>query len=232
MNVVVCVKQIPDPADPGAWIPLTKTLKRDVKLILDESDSYGVEMALQLVDTAGDGEVTLVSMAPNGEVSVCAPRWPWVPPRPSSSATTPSPAPTPSAPPRCWPRPSARPARPGPRRHRVERRLHRHRARAARRAARPPVGHLRQVGRHRRRHRQGPAPDRAGYDDVECPLPVRGVGDRRRGRAPLPVVQGDHGGQVQAGRQVTVADLGIDASATSAGPAPARRSSTSRTPRA
>ncbi|WCO67722.1 electron transfer flavoprotein subunit beta/FixA family protein [Iamia majanohamensis] len=68
MNVVVCVKQIPDPADPGALNP-DHTLKRDGKLILDESDTYGVEMALQLVDKAGEGEVTLVSMAPNGEVS-------------------------------------------------------------------------------------------------------------------------------------------------------------------
>src|SRR5215207_6081959 len=67
MNVVVCVKQIPDPADPGALDPETKTLKRDAKLILDESDSYGVEMALQLVDAAGGGDVTLVSMAPNSE---------------------------------------------------------------------------------------------------------------------------------------------------------------------
>jgi len=69
MKVVVCVKQIPDPADPGALDPETKTLKRDVKLILDESDSYGVEMALQLVDAAGEGEVALVSMAPNNERS-------------------------------------------------------------------------------------------------------------------------------------------------------------------
>ena len=68
MNVVVCVKQIPDPADPGVLDPETRTLKRDVKLILDESDSYGVEMGLQLVDAAGEGEVTLVSMAPNNEV--------------------------------------------------------------------------------------------------------------------------------------------------------------------
>ena len=68
MNVVVCVKQIPDPADPGALDPATNTLKRDGKLILDESDTYGVEMALQLVDTAGGGEVTLVSMAPNSEI--------------------------------------------------------------------------------------------------------------------------------------------------------------------
>ena len=67
MNVVVCVKQIPDPAAPGALDPGTNTLVREGKLILDESDSYGVEMALQLVDSAGGGEVTLVSMAPNGE---------------------------------------------------------------------------------------------------------------------------------------------------------------------
>jgi electron transfer flavoprotein beta subunit len=69
MNVVVCVKQIPDPANPGALDPESKTLKRDGKLILDDSDAYGVEMALQLVTNAGGGEVTLVSMAPNNEVS-------------------------------------------------------------------------------------------------------------------------------------------------------------------
>jgi electron transfer flavoprotein beta subunit len=68
MNIVVCVKQIPDPAMPGELDP-DHTLKREGKLILDESDSYGVEMALQLADKAGGGEVTLVSMAPNNEVS-------------------------------------------------------------------------------------------------------------------------------------------------------------------
>ena len=69
MNIVVCVKQIPDPAVPGELNPGANTLKREGKLILDESDSYGVEMALQLADKAGGGEVTLVSMAPNSEVS-------------------------------------------------------------------------------------------------------------------------------------------------------------------
>src|SRR5262245_5089238 len=69
MNVIVCVKQIPDPAMPGALDPATNTLKRDGKLILDDSDSYGIEMALQLVDKAGGCEVSLVSRAPNGEVS-------------------------------------------------------------------------------------------------------------------------------------------------------------------
>src|SRR3954463_1035198 len=68
MNIAVCVKQIPDPAEPGA-LNADHTLKRDGKLILDESDSYGVEMALQLGDKAGGGEVTLISMAPNREMS-------------------------------------------------------------------------------------------------------------------------------------------------------------------
>src|SRR3954449_12148558 len=69
MNVVVCAKQIPDPAAPGELDPNTNTLKREGKLILDDSDAYGVEMALQLADKAGGGEVTLVSMVPNSEVS-------------------------------------------------------------------------------------------------------------------------------------------------------------------
>ena len=68
MNVVVCVKQIPDPAAPAALDPVTKTLVRSGKLIMDDSDNYGVEMALQLAGGEGD-EVTLVSMAPGGETS-------------------------------------------------------------------------------------------------------------------------------------------------------------------
>jgi electron transfer flavoprotein beta subunit len=67
MNVVVCVKQIPDPAAPGRLEEGSNTLDRSGKLILDDSDTYGVEMALQLAESAGGGEVTLVSMSPNGE---------------------------------------------------------------------------------------------------------------------------------------------------------------------
>jgi electron transfer flavoprotein beta subunit len=69
MNVAVCVKQIPDPALNLALDPSTHTLVRDGKLILDDSDAYGVEMALQLVEAAGGGDVVLVSMAPNNETS-------------------------------------------------------------------------------------------------------------------------------------------------------------------
>ncbi len=68
MKIAVCVKQIPDPAAPGSLNPTTHTLDRSGKLIMDDSDNYGVEMALQLASGEGD-EVILVSMAPNGEVS-------------------------------------------------------------------------------------------------------------------------------------------------------------------
>lgn len=69
MHVAVCVKQIPDPGAPGRLDPSTRRLDRSSKLVMDESDSYGVEMALRLADAAGGGEVSLVSMAPRGETS-------------------------------------------------------------------------------------------------------------------------------------------------------------------
>lgn len=68
MHVAVCVKQIPDPAAPGRLDPRTKTLVREGKFVMDDSDSYGVEMALQLVQSGGGGQVTVISMAPNAEI--------------------------------------------------------------------------------------------------------------------------------------------------------------------
>src|SRR5579872_1926197 len=68
MHVVVCAKQIPDPAAPAS-LDADHTLNRSGKPILDEADTYGVEMALQLVDAAGGGEVTLVSMGPAADVA-------------------------------------------------------------------------------------------------------------------------------------------------------------------
>lgn len=67
MRVAVCAKQIPDPANPGYLDPASHNLDRSDRLILDEADAVGVEMALRLVEQAGGGEVSLVSMAPRGE---------------------------------------------------------------------------------------------------------------------------------------------------------------------
>ena len=68
MNIVVCVKQIPDPAAPQS-LDASHNLNRSGKLILDEADTYGVEMALQLVDKAGAGAVTVVSMGSAADVA-------------------------------------------------------------------------------------------------------------------------------------------------------------------
>jgi electron transfer flavoprotein beta subunit len=68
MNIAVCVKQIPDPAAPQSF-DSSNNLNRSGKLILDEADTYGVEMALQLVDNAGGGDVTVVSMGSANDVA-------------------------------------------------------------------------------------------------------------------------------------------------------------------
>jgi electron transfer flavoprotein beta subunit len=64
MNVVVCVKQVPDPNSPGQLDPSSHTLKRDGELVLDPGDEFGVEAGLQLAEKHG-GEVTVVSMGPD-----------------------------------------------------------------------------------------------------------------------------------------------------------------------
>ena len=69
MRVAVCVKQIPDEEEPPALDTQDHTLVREGRLVMDESDRYGVEMGLRLVEADGGGEVCLVSMAPNGETS-------------------------------------------------------------------------------------------------------------------------------------------------------------------
>ncbi|MGH7723046.1 MAG: electron transfer flavoprotein subunit beta/FixA family protein [Candidatus Dormibacteria bacterium] len=63
MNVVVCVKQVPDPNSAGQLDPSTHNLKRDGELVLDPGDEFGVEAGLQLAEKHG-GEVTVVSMGP------------------------------------------------------------------------------------------------------------------------------------------------------------------------
>ena len=227
MNVVVCVKQIPDPAAPGALDPSTTRLKRDGKLILDESDSYGVEMALQLVDKAGGGEVSLVSMAPNDEVAglrtalaMGAAKAVLVsdPDLAGSDALTTAKvlaaaikrlggadliiAATESSDGYTGTVPEQ----------------------IAELLGLPSVTFAKHVavdGGKLRSNRQ----TEAGYDEVDVPAPGRRQRDRRRGRAALPELQGDHGRQVEAGRHGH--RRRPRRHARSAGPVPASRSSTS-----
>jgi electron transfer flavoprotein beta subunit len=62
VNIVVCVKHIPDPNLPGE-LRDGRLVREGVQGTLDPGDEFGVEAGLQLKEAHG-GEVTLVSMGP------------------------------------------------------------------------------------------------------------------------------------------------------------------------
>lgn len=66
MRIAVCVKQIPDPAAPYELDPTTHLVVRPDDQVLDDTDRYGVEVALQLAEAADESTVTLISMSPSG----------------------------------------------------------------------------------------------------------------------------------------------------------------------
>ena len=68
MKVVVCVKQIPDPASEYTLEPDSHWLVRPTEQVLDDTDRYGVEMGLQLAQKSEGSTVTLVSMGPTGNM--------------------------------------------------------------------------------------------------------------------------------------------------------------------
>jgi electron transfer flavoprotein beta subunit len=64
MNIVACVKQVPDTWADKRLDPATKTLDREsVEGVMNELDEYAVEAALQLKEAHG-GTVTIVTMGP------------------------------------------------------------------------------------------------------------------------------------------------------------------------
>lgn len=67
MKIAVCVKQIPDPATPYQLDPATHWVVRPADQVMDDTDRYGVEVALQLKE-ASEGEVILISMGPAGNM--------------------------------------------------------------------------------------------------------------------------------------------------------------------
>lgn len=64
MNIVVCVKYVPDAQGDRTFEPDNTTDRDGVDGLLSELDEYAVEEALKIVE-AGDGEVTLLTMGPD-----------------------------------------------------------------------------------------------------------------------------------------------------------------------
>ena len=200
MNVVVCVKQVPDPNSPGQLDPSSHTLKRDGELVLDPGDEFGVEAGLQLAEKHG-GEVTVVSMGPDRGVDAVRKALAMGAAKgvlitddslAGSDALT-----------------TAKVLAAAIRKQEFDvvitatefdRRLHGRGAADARRPARHPRGDLRQVGRVRGRHAAGGAPDGDRHRGRRGQAAGGHQRHRRRQRAPLPVAQGDHGRQAEAAR--------------------------------
>lgn len=68
MNVVVCVKYVPEPEGTPKLGPDNLLVREGVNGALDAGDEVGIELALQLVEAQG-GEVTVVSMGPDDAVA-------------------------------------------------------------------------------------------------------------------------------------------------------------------
>jgi electron transfer flavoprotein beta subunit len=67
MNIVVCVKHVPDAQSERTFRESDSTIDREgVDGLLSELDEYAVEEGLKLVEAAGEGEVTVVTVGPAG----------------------------------------------------------------------------------------------------------------------------------------------------------------------
>lgn len=71
MNIVVCVKQVPDPETPASQFRVDEAAKRvipaqGVPLVISQFDAIAVEAALRLRDALGQGKITVMSMGPEG----------------------------------------------------------------------------------------------------------------------------------------------------------------------
>lgn len=66
MNIVVCVKQVPEPTGTNKINPNTLRITRQgVDVVLDPADEFGIEAALQLAEANPGSTVTVVSMGPS-----------------------------------------------------------------------------------------------------------------------------------------------------------------------
>ncbi|HLQ57265.1 MAG TPA: electron transfer flavoprotein subunit beta/FixA family protein [Streptosporangiaceae bacterium] len=63
MNIVVCVKQVPDTALERTLKADDSTVDRTVDAVINELDEYAIEEGLRLAEASG-GEVTILSMGP------------------------------------------------------------------------------------------------------------------------------------------------------------------------
>ena len=201
MKIVVCVKYVPDATADRTSTPTTPPTARRRRAAVRARRVRGRGGAEDRRGR-GEGEVTVLTSAPSRPPTPCARRCRWAPTPASTSSTTRSPAPTPPPPRWCWPRRSRRSAD-------VDLVLTGMAstdgtmsvvpAMLAERLGLPQVTYASELDR-RRRHRHDP-PRRRRLAPRRSRRSAARAGQRHRPdqRAALPLVQGDHGGQEEAG---------------------------------
>ncbi|MFL2636265.1 MAG: electron transfer flavoprotein subunit beta/FixA family protein [Tepidiformaceae bacterium] len=70
MNIVVCVKQVPDPETPASQFAVDEAAKRVIPAqgiapVVNPYDPQATEAALRLRDAAGEGTITVISLGPD-----------------------------------------------------------------------------------------------------------------------------------------------------------------------
>ena len=65
MRIVVLVKPVPDTTGQERLGPDLRVDRANVPAVVNANDEYALEAALKLVEAAGEGDVTLLTMAPS-----------------------------------------------------------------------------------------------------------------------------------------------------------------------
>ena len=75
LNMICCVKQVPDPETPASQFKVDEATKKVLPVpgiapVPSQFDVVGVEAALRIRDTLGEGKVTVVTLGPEGSRDV------------------------------------------------------------------------------------------------------------------------------------------------------------------
>ena len=76
MNIVVCIKQVPDTTEIKIDPVKNTLIRQGVPSIMNPFDKNDLETALQLKDTYG-GKVVAIAMGPQRPRPYCVRRFPW-----------------------------------------------------------------------------------------------------------------------------------------------------------
>ncbi|MDP2947924.1 MAG: electron transfer flavoprotein subunit beta, partial [Chloroflexota bacterium] len=75
LHMICCVKQVPDPETPASQFKVDEATKKvlpvpGIQPVPSQFDTIGVEAALRIRDTLGEGKITILTLGPEGSRDV------------------------------------------------------------------------------------------------------------------------------------------------------------------